>query len=1097
MLKSYRRIILIALALGMLVLGILVPVCDIPAAENGLKTVSVAYFYDENYFGTVYDAEDKAGFGYNYLQAVGNFAGWEYKYVYGDYNTLLEQFMLGKIDIMPAVPGNFDSKKYYQELFDSAKNEESRNEMVQNSINVLFPNQPMNSVDYFLCVPYSDNKDAFSISSLVSTEIAAPSIISEYVDSWMSTLGLNCKIVEYDNLAACINAVNNGEASALIGESSAAESGMLVYRKVGSIDYYLGISSNDRSLLVDVNNALDSLNASTDGLVNTLKNSYNTGGELERTISKVERDWINEHPKVQVGTLSDMKPYSHIDPVTGEMSGFIYETVENIFFNAGAEVDVEYTHFSMYKDMLSALEDGSIDVAFPVPQYLYQSEINGYMYTKEIADVNMSIIYKGEFSEGVFASIAYLENGIAKYYVENNYKNSSMFSYDSIEECIDAVLNENVSCTIIRSDQVNLYLTGNRKYNKLNCLTLPDTMSLCLGVKRGNTDLYRLVNRGVCLTARGYELNDQYLNAASKAVESEKRGFWAQLLSSTTFIFVIAIFVLVVIVALLLIFLSRVIKASRHLKRANEEIKGVADLQQQNFDVIGILARDYSSVFKIDLETEDIQTFRMDTTDDSRLANLLTMGAKCSDVFNQYVRDFVYEDDKPKMYDEMQINAIRKKLRKRGTYAVRFRKLMSNEEPRYYEVRVSSVDIDVTGKIMSVVIAFIDCNDEILHEMKYMKDLEKAIKSEAVISGLTGDFDWVAYVANIESKDSAPVTHYRIGDMFMQRFPDWDKENNYNHMIDLMAENLVIPEDRKNFISETNKGHIRKYLMRDVAYFINFRVSTDDGIEFYQIKCVADIKDGRLFGFILGFHSVDEEIRKEREQQEKLEQMVEERTAQLEDKNASLNRMNNDIIELMGNVVEGRDEESGQHVRRVKDFTNILATQVMNDYPEYGLTPEIVDIITSASALHDVGKITIPDNILLKPGRLTNEEYEIMKTHTVNGCAILDKMPDDWDKTYMKISMEICRYHHEKYDGKGYPEGLQGDEIPISAQIVSVADCYDALVSKRVYKDAYTCDEAYNMIKNGECGAFSPHMLDCFAQCKDKFEKQVEAAGNE
>jgi putative two-component system response regulator len=138
----------------------------------------------------------------------------------------------------------------------------------------------------------------------------------------------------------------------------------------------------------------------------------------------------------------------------------------------------------------------------------------------------------------------------------------------------------------------------------------------------------------------------------------------------------------------------------------------------------------------------------------------------------------------------------------------------------------------------------------------------------------------------------------------------------------------------------------------------------------------------------------------------------------------------------------------------------------------------------------------ISDSILLKPGRLTNEEYEIMKTHTIRGTEILKNMPADWDKTYMKVSMEICRHHHEKFDGRGYPDALSGDEIPISAQIVSVADCYDALVSKRVYKAAFSCEEAYRMIEDGECGAFNPKILKSFTHCKDKFEEQVKKKNN-
>ena len=213
-----------------------------------------------------------------------------------------------------------------------------------------------------------------------------------------------------------------------------------------------------------------------------------------------------------------------------------------------------------------------------------------------------------------------------------------------------------------------------------------------------------------------------------------------------------------------------------------------------------------------------------------------------------------------------------------------------------------------------------------------------------------------------------------------------------------------------------------------------------------------------------------------------LEEMVREQTAHLQ-------AVNEDIIEMLGSVVEARDMESGQHVRRVKGFSRILAEQVMADCPEYGLTPQIVDLITSASALHDVGKIMIEDRILLKPGRLTDEEFAEMKTHTLKGCAILDQAPKSWDRDYLRFSYDICRSHHEKWDGRGYPDGLAGDDIPIAAQIVSVADCYDALTTQRVYKPAYTPDEAYTMIRGGQCGAFGPRLMACFDRTRDAFEQ--------
>lgn len=231
-----------------------------------------------------------------------------------------------------------------------------------------------------------------------------------------------------------------------------------------------------------------------------------------------------------------------------------------------------------------------------------------------------------------------------------------------------------------------------------------------------------------------------------------------------------------------------------------------------------------------------------------------------------------------------------------------------------------------------------------------------------------------------------------------------------------------------------------------------------------------------------------------------LEEKVEKQTATLKKQYKllvmqaeKLKESNTKIIDILGTVVECRNLESGEHIKRVKNFTRILAEQMMIEYPEYGLTQEKIDVIVSASALHDIGKIAIPDSILLKPARLTKDEYEYMKSHTTRGCEVLNNIEDVWDETYSKISYEICRHHHERYDGKGYPDSLAGEAIPISAQIVGLADAYDALVSERVYKSAYSEDEAFHMIVSGECGVFSPKLLECFRKVKKKFEELNQA----
>ena len=232
-----------------------------------------------------------------------------------------------------------------------------------------------------------------------------------------------------------------------------------------------------------------------------------------------------------------------------------------------------------------------------------------------------------------------------------------------------------------------------------------------------------------------------------------------------------------------------------------------------------------------------------------------------------------------------------------------------------------------------------------------------------------------------------------------------------------------------------------------------------------------------------------------------LEETVEEQTdtlkkqyKQLQEQAERLRKSNIGIIDVLGAVVEYRDYSSGEHIDRVKDYTRVLAERVAKDYPEYGLTPERIEVITSASALHDVGKIMVPDEILLKPGKLTTEEFAIMKNHSAKGAEILQSIEDYWDEEYHKASYEICKYHHERYDGKGYPEGLAGDDIPISAQIVAIADVYDALVNERVYKPAFSKSEAFRMIVDGDCGVFSPKLLKCFTKERKAFERIASGA---
>ncbi len=223
-----------------------------------------------------------------------------------------------------------------------------------------------------------------------------------------------------------------------------------------------------------------------------------------------------------------------------------------------------------------------------------------------------------------------------------------------------------------------------------------------------------------------------------------------------------------------------------------------------------------------------------------------------------------------------------------------------------------------------------------------------------------------------------------------------------------------------------------------------------------------------------------------------MEEIIQNQNEQLSKQQHQLDTYNDNLLEAISNVVEFRDMESGTHIKRVKGLTRIIAQTYMQLYPEEGLTKHKINVIARASVTHDIGKIAIPDNILLKPGRLTDEEREIMMTHTTKGCEMLDLLADVQDKELLQTSYEICRHHHERDDGRGYPDHLEGDDIPISARLVSIADVYDALVSERCYKKPFDKETAYNMIMDGKCGTFSPKLLRCLQHSKKATELFAE-----
>lgn len=495
------------------------------------------------------------------------------------------------------------------------------------------------------------------------------------------------------------------------------------------------------------------------------------------------------------------------------------------------------------------------------------------------------------------------------------------------------------------------------------------------------------------------------------------------------------------------------------------------------------LLGDYDAVFSVDADTDVISTIRIGYQY-GRQYNRIPENPSYTERIEHGIQNNVSPENRKHVKKRFDKDNVMEMLKYKSTYTVQYKVRNLAGEEVYHEAKFAKIQTE-EGNLFVLGIRNVDWA------------IRENLKNEIIVKGIANDFDCVIYM---DLENNFKETFYRISPLFEEIMPGWTELPDFTERAGLFLERLVYPEDRERVKFEASKDYVLEQLKSKLAYFCNFRIRINDEIRFYQMKFTADLQDGKAIGIIVGFHDVDDEIRQELEREtqlteakQKAEEIIMKRTAELRERNRELARTNDEIVELLGDVVEMRDSESGKHIVRVKAFSYILANCVRRELPEYELTEEDVELIASASALHDVGKILISDSILLKPAKLTDEEFEIMKTHSAKGCDILRKASRNWGVKYLNIALDICHYHHEKWDGRGYPEGLKGDEIPISAQIVSVADCFDALTTKRTYKEAYDAETAFEMILAGECGKFSDKLLSCMKICREAF---LEATAN-
>lgn len=337
--------------------------------------------------------------------------------------------------------------------------------------------------------------------------------------------------------------------------------------------------------------------------------------------------------------------------------------------------------------------------------------------------------------------------------------------------------------------------------------------------------------------------------------------------------------------------------------------------------------------------------------------------------------------------------------------------------------------------------------------------------------------------------DDSEMNRMILSDMLGEEYEIIEAENGlqavaalqtYGTRISLVLLDIVMPElDGFGVLSVMNRHH----LISEIPVIMISSETSPEQVERCYALGASDFIN-RPFDALIVHHRVVNTMRLYADQRQ-LMGMVAEQMYEKEQRSSLM-------IDILSHIVEFRNGESGLHVLHIRKLTELLCRQLSHKADRYPFTSADISRISTASALHDIGKIAIATEVLNKPGRLTAEEFAIMKTHSEIGAKMLEDLSVHTKEPLVKTAYEICRWHHERYDGRGYPDGLKGDEIPISAQIVALADVYDALTSERVYKPAFSPEKAVEMILNGECGAFNPLLLECMRDISDDLKKIIE-----
>ncbi len=517
----------------------------------------------------------------------------------------------------------------------------------------------------------------------------------------------------------------------------------------------------------------------------------------------------------------------------------------------------------------------------------------------------------------------------------------------------------------------------------------------------------------------------------------------------------------------------------------------MSDLKTENSRLLramSAVAFDFECFFYADVVNNDTDGDLFMMRDSDMLTNLIPAWKSEKDFFNKVyllVDYFVVPDERKKVLDLTRKQRIFEKLQN-APYTYVYAQCNDGAKTKTFFMKFCAVR-DENQNLTGMILGLKDINEHVTKRND--EQIAKETLSQS-ITALTDDYEGIFLIDTQEDT----IKTLKISDFYINFIQIERGDNAYSSRIDVANRTSINEADYDTVNKYFSLDYIKSELSEKQSYHVNYRLKQKFGRTFMCRAKFARFRSDSYDKVVLGIRFADREIienniytKKLINRTEEAKKTIDYQLASLEEKNRELEIINLQIIDMLAAVAELRDQDTGKHIEKVKGYTRILAEAVSKMYPEYNLSDHDVQLISDASVLHDVGKIMVPDSVLLKPGRLTPSEFEVIKLHCKYGEKILKMAPANWSAEFIHYSKQICFSHHEKWDGRGYPLGLAGDDIPIAAQIVSIADCFDALSAERVYKKAFPPTTAFEMILAGECGVFNPKILECFKKVKDEF----------